>query len=296
MKPGVVFPQTEIGTDPGFIRDYAVAIEEVSFDHLVLYDHVTGSPPERFDVSRLPFSEPAYTDSSAFHEPFVLFGFLAAATRRLELVTGVLVAPQRQTVLIAKQAAAADVLSGGRVRLGIGLGWNYTEYEALNEDFYTRGRRISEQIEVMRRLWSEPLVTYTGRWHQLDRVGINPLPVQHPIPIWLGGTAEAVLRRIADYADGWFPQFTPSEEGRATVERLNRYIIKSGRTPSDVGMEARMSLRGANENRWVDRACEWRDFGATHLSVSTMKTGLTTPNQHLEAVCRFKQAVAAAGM
>lgn len=289
MRLGVVFPQSGIGNDPSFIRDYATAIEEAGYDHVVIFDHVTGSPPERFDASRLPFPEPAYTHESPFHEPFVLFGFLAAATRRLELVTGVLIAPQRQTVLIAKQAAAVDLLSGGRLRLGVGLGWNYTEYEALNEDFRTRGRRIGEQIEVMRRLWTEPVVSFEGQWHRLDRVGINPLPVQRPIPVWFGGMAEPVLRRIAAIGDGWFPQFTPSDAGRGLIERLHRYIREADRDPASVGIEGRMTLRGDEPDPWLERARQWRALGVSHLTVNTMGVGLTTPRSHLEAALRFKR-------
>ena len=289
MRLGVIFPHSVIGNDPAFIRDYAIALEEAGYDHLVVFDHVTGSPPERFDVSRLPFPEPAYTHESPFHEPFVLFGFLASVTRKLELATGVLIAPQRQTVLIAKQAAAADVLSGGRVRLGVGLGWNYTEYEALGEDFHTRGRRISEQVEVMRRLWTEPVVTFQGKWHHLDRVGINPLPVQRPIPVWFGGMADAVLRRVAAIGDGWFPQITPSDEGRAIVDQLHRYIREAGREPASVGIEGRMTLRGTEPERWMERVQQWQAMGVTHFSINTMGTGLQEPEQHLNAVLRFKR-------
>jgi probable F420-dependent oxidoreductase len=296
MRLGVIFPQNGIGNDPAFIKDYAVALEGAGYDHLTVYDHVTGSPPERFDSSRLPFPEPAYTDQSPFHEPFVLYGFLAAVTRTLELVTGVLVAPQRQTVLIAKQAAALDVLSGGRLRLGVGLGWNYTEYEALNEDFHTRGRRLDEQITLMRRLWTAPLVSFEGRWHHIDRVGINPLPVQRPIPVWLGGSAEAMVQRVGRLGDGWFPQFVPSPEGKATLERLHGYIRAAGRDPAAVGIEARMSLRGADPARWVERARQWREVGATHLSVSMLGSGLASPAEHLRAALAFRQAAYAEGL
>lgn len=294
MKLGVVFPQTEIGTDPAAIRDYAQAVEEAGYHHLLVYDHVLGALPERFEGASLGFRRPPYTHESPFHEPMVLFGYLAGLTRRLELVTGILILPQRQTALVAKQAAAVDVLSGGRLRLGVGIGWNFTEYEALNEDFHTRGRRIEEQIAVLRRLWTEPVVTFTGRWHHLDRVGINPLPVQRPIPIWMGGMAEPVLQRVARLADGWFPQFSPSEEARATVERLRGYIRAAGRDPAAVGIEGRMSVtRGAPEE-WVERAEAWRALGATHLSVNTMGGGFTSPQQHIDAVRRFKEAMDAA--
>src|SRR5262245_21096486 len=190
MKIGVVFPQTEIGNDPAVIRDYAQAAEGAGYAHLLVFDHVLGAKEERFATLG---RRPPYTDQSAFHEPFVLFGYLGAVTQRLELVTGIVILPQRQTALVAKQAAAVDVLTGGRLRLGVGIGWNHVEYESLNEDFRTRGRRVAEQIAVMRKLWTEPTVTFKGEYHRFDRAGINPLPVQRPIPVWIGGMAEPVL-------------------------------------------------------------------------------------------------------
>ena len=229
MKLGVVFPQTEIGTDPAVIRDYAQASESAGYDHLLVFDHVLGGKLERFDkLGRTP----PYTDQSPFHEVFVLFGYLAACTRRLELVTGIVILPQRQTALVAKQAAAVDVLTGGRLRLGVGIGWNHVEYEALNEDFHTRGRRVSEQIAVMRKLWTEPVVNFKGSYHHLDRAGINPLPVQRPIPVWMGGMAEPVLKRVAEISDGWFPQFQPGDEASHTLDRVRAYIYKGGGSPA----------------------------------------------------------------
>jgi probable F420-dependent oxidoreductase len=226
MRLGVVFPQTEIGSDPAVIRDYAQAAESAGYDHLLVFDHVLGGKLERFDkLGR----RPPYTDESPFHEVFVLFGYLGACTQRLELVTGIVILPQRQTALVAKQAAAVDVLTGGRLRLGVGIGWNHVEYEALNEDFHTRGRRVSEQIAVMRKLWTEPLVTFKGSFHHLDRAGINPLPIQRPIPVWMGGMAEPVLKRVAQISDGWFPQFQPGDEASHTLgSRPCAYMKESG--------------------------------------------------------------------
>ncbi len=289
MKLGVVFPQTEIGEDPAAIRDYARAVEGAGYNHLLAFDHVLGADPARFAgsaVTRAP-----YTSTSQFHEPFVLFGYLAAVAPRLELVTGVIILPQRQTALVAKQAAAVDILTGGKLRLGVGIGWNFTEYEALHEDFHTRGRRIAEQIQVMRRLWTEPLVTFEGKWHHIDRMAIAPLPVQRPIPVWMGGRAEPVLKRLAKVADGWFPQFEPSDEARATLERLRGYIRDAGRDPSAVGIEGRMSVATTGPDEWAARAQAWRDLGATHLSVNTMGAGFTSPQQHIDAVLRWKEAV-----
>lgn len=293
MKLGVVFPQTEIGNDPAAIRDYAQAVEEAGYHHLLVYDHVLGALPERFEGATLGF-RPPYTHESPFHEPMVLFGYLAGLTRRLELVTGVLILPQRQTALVAKQAAAVDVLSGGRLRLGVGIGWNFTEYEALNEDFHTRGRRIEEQVEVLRRLWTEELVTFHGRWHHLERVGLNPMPVQRPIPIWMGSyttPVERVIQRIARLADGWFPQFPPNEEFRALLERLRGYARAAGRDPASIGLDVAINVARGTPEEWLEQAQAWEALGATHLAASTMGAGYTSPQQHLDAMLRWKQVM-----
>jgi probable F420-dependent oxidoreductase len=287
MKLGVVFPQTEIGSDPAVVRDYAQAAEGMGYAHLLVFDHVVGADPNRPGGFRGP-----YTHESQFHEPFVLFGFLAGLTQKLELVTGILIAPQRQTVLIAKQAAEVDVLSGGRLRLGIGVGWNEVEYEALNENFHDRGRRIEEQVEVLRALWTQPVVNFHGKYHHITAAGINPLPVQRPIPIWMGGMSEPVLKRIARLADGWFPQFQPGDEARAILERLRGYIRAAGRPIEAVGIEGRVSVGQVPEERWAQVAGAWRDLGATHLSVNTMNAGFTSPQQHIDAVRRFLEATA----
>src|SRR4051812_2145062 len=190
VRLGVVFPQVEVGADPGGVRAFAQAAEELGYDHLLAYVHVLGA-----DTTDRPDWPGPYRAEDQFHEIFVLFGYLAAVAPGLELVAGVLVLPQRQTALAAKQAAEIDLLTGGRFRLGVGLGWNYVEFEALGEDFTNRGRRSEEQIEVMRRLWTEPVVDFEGTWHRIPRAGINPLPVQRPIPVWIGASAEPALRR-----------------------------------------------------------------------------------------------------
>jgi probable F420-dependent oxidoreductase len=288
MQIGVVFPQTEIGSDPSVIRDYAQAVEGAGYQHLLVFDHVLGGKLERFEkLGR----RPPYTDQSSFHEPFVLFGFLGAVTERLELVTGIVILPQRQTALVAKQAAAVDVLTRGRLRLGVGIGWNHVEYEALNEDFHTRGRRVSEQITVMRKLWTEPVVTFDGAYHHIDRAGINPLPVQRPIPVWMGGAVEPVIKRVAEISDGWFPQFQPGDEAKQTLDRLRGYIQAAGRSPSAVGIEGRFALSIGGPTEWVQRAREWRALGATHLSVNTMNSGLASPRDHIDAALKMKQAL-----
>jgi probable F420-dependent oxidoreductase len=291
MRIGAIFPQTEIGADPGVIRDYAQAVEGMSFSHILVYDHVLGANTETRPGWRGP-----YTHETMFHEPFVLFGYLAALTTKVELVTGVIILPQRQTALVAKQAAEVDVLSGGRMRLGIGVGWNPVEYQALGEDFATRGARSVEQIEVLRRLWTAPSVTFTGRWHHIEAAGINPLPVQRPIPIWIGGQADAVLRRVARLGDGWFPQIPPDELARDLVSKLHDYIHAAGRLISAVGIEARLSLSQVpDEVEWRPYAERWRALGATHLDVNTMGLGYTTVRQHLDELQRVKAALDAGG-
>ncbi|MDQ6673765.1 MAG: LLM class F420-dependent oxidoreductase, partial [Chloroflexota bacterium] len=207
MQIGVVFPQLEIGSDPAGVRAYAQAVQALGFKHLIVYDHVVGADPASY-----PGWSGPYTHQSQFHEPFVLFGYLAAVAPELELVTGVIILPQRQTVLVAKQAAEVDVLTSGKLRLGIGIGWNTVEYEALGMDFHNRGRRLEEQIELMRRLWTEPAVTFEGRYQRVTAAGLNPLPVQRPIPVWIGASAEPAIKRAAELADGFFPQ-RPLEGG-----------------------------------------------------------------------------------
>jgi probable F420-dependent oxidoreductase len=286
MKLGVTFPQTEIGSDPTLVRDYAQAAEGLGYDHLIVFDHVLGANAG----SRTDWRG-AYRHTDMFYEPFVLFGYLAEVTKRIELVTAVIILPQRQTALVAKQAATIDVLSGGRLRLGVGIGWNDVEYEALGENFHDRGRRSEEQIEVMRALWTNELVTYEGRWHKITDAGINPLPVQRPIPIWFGGGADPLLRRVARMGDGWFPQVRPDEQGRAHIEKMWEYARLEGRDLSSIGIESRVSIgRGTAEE--AGQVAAWKDLGATHVSVNTMNAGLESPQAHIDAIGRFKDAVA----
>ncbi len=212
MQLGAVFPQTEIGADPAAVRDFAQAAEAMGYEHLLVFDHVLGADPSKRESWDRPYS---HTDM--FHEPFVLFGYLAAFTETIQMTTGILILPQRQTALVAKQAAAVDVLTGGRLRLGVGIGWNDVEYEALGENFANRGRRSEEQIELMRLLWTQDVVDFQGRYHKVTHAGINPLPVQRPIPIWFGGGAPKVVERIGRLGDGWFPQFQPDSAGQEQI-------------------------------------------------------------------------------
>lgn len=283
MQLGAIFPQTEIGSDPGVIREYAQAVEAMGYHHILAYDHVLGA-----DITHRPGWQGPYTSQTMFHEPFVLFGYLAAITQHMELVTGVLILPQRQTALVAKQAAEVDVLNRGRTRVGVGVGWNPVEYGALNEDFHDRGARSAEQIQVLRALWTNEAITFNGRWHHIDAAGINPLPIQRPIPIWLGGSSEATLKRVAQLGDGWFPQVAPDDQARSMIERLRGYIRDAGRAESAVGIEARLTLSQTPEDRWVAYMEGWRALGATYLTVSTMGLGFTTIAQHLHALQQVK--------
>ena len=290
MQIGVVFPQLEIGNDPVAIRDYAQAAESLGYDHLLVYDHVLGANRETHEWLRGPYRHP-----DAFHEPFVLFGYLAGLTQKIELVTGILILPQRQTALVAKQAAEVDVLSGGRLRLGIGIGWNSVEYGALNEDFTNRGRRSEEQIEVMRALWTNDLVTFKGRWHTITDAGINPLPVRRPIPIWFGGYHDRVLRRIGKIGDGWIIAGggnIPTPEVTSAVDRVKQYTKDAGRDPSAMGFEKVVGYGDSTLGKGVETVREWEDAGVTHLSLNTMNSGLTTPSDHMNAIRRFKEALA----
>ena len=289
MQIGVVFPQLEIGNDPAAIRDYAQTAESLGYDHLLVYDHVLGANRDTHGWLRGPYRHP-----DAFHEPFVLFGYLAGLTKKIELVTGILILPQRQTALVAKQAAEVDVLSRGRLRLGIGIGWNSVEYEALNEDFTNRGRRSEEQIEVMRALWTNDLVTFKGRWHTITDAGINPLPVQRPIPIWFGGYDDRVLRRIGRIGDGWIIAGggnSPTPEVTSAVQRVKEYTQDAGRDPSAMGFEKVIGYGDSTLGKGAETVSEWEDAGVTHLSLNTMNSGLDTPSDHITAIRRFKEAL-----
>lgn len=283
MQLGVVFPQTEIGADPGAVRAYVEAAEHAGYAHLLVYDHVLGADPNRPGGFRGP-----YTHETMFHEPFVLFGHLAAITSRLELVTGVLILPQRQTALVAKQAAEVDVLSGGRLRLGVGVGWNAVEYEALGENFHDRGRRIEEQVALIRRLWRDPVVTFNGHYHTITKAGLNPLPPRPDIPIWMGGMHERVLHRIGRVADGWFPQLRDPAELAGPLDRIHAAARAAERKPEEIGVEARIAI-GGDVDEEVALAGAWERAGATHLSVNTMGRGLKTPADHIEAIEHFKE-------
>jgi probable F420-dependent oxidoreductase len=266
MRVGAVFPQTEIGSDPADVRRWATTVEDLGYDHVLAYDHVLGAGTD----TRPGWQ--GYTSDTLFHEVFVLYGYLAAVTSRVELVTGVLILPQRQTALVAKQAAEVDVLSGGRLRIGIGVGWNPVEYEALGESFKDRGVRSEEQIALLRELWAAPLVTFEGRWEQVDNAGINPRPV-----------SDRTLRRVARIGDGWLPNAAPAE-GAEMVERLRGYALGAGRDPADIGLEPRLNLATVPPAERAGYVAAWQRLGATHLTVATMGAGYTTLDDHLGAL------------
>ena len=284
MKIGMVFPQTEIGNDPVIIRDYAQTTEGLGCSHVLVYDHVLGANPQRPGGWSGP-----YTYLTPFHEVFVLLGYLAAVTRQLGLATGVIILPQRQTALVAKQAASLDVLSGGRLRLGVGLGWNEVEYTALNENFHNRGKRMDEQVALMRRLWTDPLVDFQGKWHTIPDAGLNPLPIQRPIPIWFGGNAEAALRRLARLGDGWIALHRRAAEARPALAMLERFLEEAGRSRSQVGLEVRISYETGDPKAWETALREWQAEGATHISFNSMGSGFTTPQEHIQAIRKFAQ-------
>jgi probable F420-dependent oxidoreductase len=263
---GAVFPTTEIGSDPVAIRDWAQAAESLGFDHAITYDHVLGA----VHADREPRLMGPYTENDPFHEPFVLFGFLAAVTTRLGLVSGVIILPQRQTALVAKQAAEVDALSGGRLRLGVGTGWNWVEYDALGERFDDRGQRFDEQVELLRRLWREPIVDFQGDHHRIDRAGILPLPGRD-IPVWFGAMSDVAIRRAARIGDGVLFATKPSRV-RRLHELLKQGVEAAGREQSAVGVEAIIDFADGPDV-WREEIELWREAGGTHLSIRAMDTG-----------------------
>ena len=281
MRLHAVFPQTEIGPDPRDVASFGRAVEEIGYDGIVAYDHVLGAHPDRPGGWTGP-----YTHETQFHEVFVLLGYLAAITTRVQLSPGVLILPQRQTALVAKQASAVDVLSHGRLRLGVGIGWNAVEYESLGMDFHDRGKRVEEQIALLRELFVHEVVDFTGTWHRIDRAGLNPMPVQRPIPIWMGADVERAVRRIARLGDGWFSHLKPDADGAAKLDQFREWVREAGRDPANVGLEGRIQARSAPDT-WARSAEAFAAMGMTDLELATMGAGYRALDEHLEALRRF---------
>jgi probable F420-dependent oxidoreductase len=285
MQVGVVFPQTELGGDVGAVRAYGEHVEALGYRHILAFDHVVGADP----LVHTGWDGP-YDVQTTFHEPMVLFGFLAGVTRSLEFVTGVIIVPQRQTVLLAKQAAEVDLLSSGRFRLGVGIGWNKVEYDALGEDFGNRGKRSEEQIELMRRLWTEQSVTFDGKYHTVTGAGLAPLPAQRPIPVWIGANSPRGLERAGRIADGWFPMVVPGPALDAAREVVDRAAVDAGRDPKDLGMEAWVKWQGSADDV-AAKVDKWDKVGASHISINTMGAGLKTVDDHLAALTAVADAL-----
>jgi probable F420-dependent oxidoreductase len=286
MEIGAVLPHNEIGTDPGAIKAYLQGVEEMGFTHLLVYDHVLGA-----DRNRPGGFSGAYDKDVAFHEPLTFFAFGAACTSTLEFVSTVMILPQRQAVLVAKQAAEVAVLSGNRVRLGVGTGWNKIEYDALNERFDNRGRRQAEQIELMRRLWAEDAVDFAGEFHSVEMAGINPRPTR-PIPIWFGGSAPALIERCARLGDGWMPLGSPNDKSQAVLDAIAARRTELGLSMDGFGVQAQAQYAGGSPERWRSHRDKWASLGATHLALATHNAGPTDPDGHLARLREYRDAIA----
>ena len=295
MKLGVTLPLTDIGGDPATVRLFAQAAEAAGYDHLSAPDHVLG-----VNIASRPHWGARNTSADLFHDPFVLFGFLSSCTTRIGFSTQVLILPQRQTVLVAKQAASLDVLSAGRLRLGIGIGWNEVEFVGLNEEFHNRGRRSEEQVRVMQALWAEPHVKFDGEWHHIDDAGINPLPIPRRIPIWFGGHHDLTLRRLAKWGDGWIMNAYPAgAAAQADFAKLRAYAEQAGRDPASIGVDVWVSVGDGNEASWREEVEFWKNAGVTHLTLNTtfqrnhhLRIASRSVQAHLSALMRYREAVA----
>lgn len=292
MELGAVYPQAEIGNDPGFIRHFAQAVEAAGFGYLTAFDHILGAEAARFDGPIGGFPTPPYLIDDPFHEIFSLFSFLAGVTERLQFRPRVLILPQREPVLVAKQAATLDRLSGSRLVLGVGVGWNFAEYQALGADFTVRGRHLDEEIELLRTLWANHSVTFDGRWHHLDRVGINPRPARGSIPLWIGsGSQERSLQRVARSGDGWIALLTPQEDLPGSVERLRTLRAGAGRDPADMPVEILMPVAAGSPDDWARNLDALGRAGVTHVCVATGRGMGRSPQEHLDRLLEAHQAL-----
>jgi probable F420-dependent oxidoreductase len=286
MQTGAVLSQNELGPDLAGVRDYAQAVQDMGYDFVVTTDHVVGA-----EAADHPQLERVFSIDSYLREPLMLGAFLACAAPQLGQLTSVVILPQRQTVLTAKQAADLDLMTGGKLRLGVGIGWNPIEFEALGMAFATRARRFEEQIQLMRKLWTERVVTFDGRFDTIKAAGINPRPMQQPIPVWIGASAEAAIKRATRIADGFLP-LRPLEGGwQTTIDKIHAWLQQAGRDPSTFGLEGRLDAREGTPDDWRKVVEMWRGFGASHLSVST--TGLGAgPQAHIERLRQVRQVLA----
>jgi probable F420-dependent oxidoreductase len=296
MKLGVALPIVDIGGEPAAIREFAQAAEAIGYHGIAAPDHVLGVNV----ASRPGWTQPRARSTDLYHDPFVLFGFLAGCTGIGDFSTQVLILPQRQTVLVAKQAACLDVLSGGRFRLGIGVGWNDIEFAGLNENFHNRGRRSEEQVEIMQALWAEPYATFKGRWHTIEDAGINPRPGSGRVPIWYGGHAEATLCRVVKWGDGWMPlAYAPGEEAGTAFDKLRRTAEEAGRDPATIGIDTRVSAGAGAEADWRREVQLWKSLGVSHLTLANYyesghlhRISGRTLSDHIAAMRRYWHAVA----
>ena len=285
MEFGAVLPHNEIGTDPGAIKAYLQGVEAAGCTHLLIYDHVMGG-----DRNREGGFEGVYDKDTAFHEPFTFFAFAAAVTERIDLVSTVLILPQRQTVLVAKQAAEVALLSGNRLRLGVGTGWNKLEYQALNETFTNRGRRQAEQVDLMRKLWSEDSLTYHGEFHTIEGASINPRPSK-TIPIWFGGSSSALLERCGRLGDGWMPLGGANAKSGAALDVIREHRVAAGKSMEGFGVQAQAQYAGGTPERWRAHSASWQSMGATHLALATHNAGPTDVDGHLARLHEYLAAV-----
>lgn len=283
MKLGVTFPQTQMGSDPVAIREYVQAIEDMGYDYVLTYEHVLGANPAHYDDGR----HFVYTHEDAFHDPFVLYSWLTGLTSTLEFVTGILILPQRNTAVVAKQSATLTILSGGRFRLGVGVGWNEAEMVGCGYDFGTRGRRMDEQVELLQKLWTEPLVDFKGEFHTVEQMGINPLPTK-PTPLWFGGSADPVLKRMAKHGAGWIPPSTSPDKMQATVTKMRGFLEDAGRNPAEFGMDVRINPAGHAPSEWETYIRGWLDHGMTHLCVNTTQQDNPLLDENMQLLIRFK--------
>ncbi len=292
MKVGAVYPQVETGGSPDALDKIGLAVESLGYDSLLMYDHVVGAE----HAGRDPALWGPYTDKDPFHDPFTAFSYLAGITKRIEFVTGILILPQRQTVLVAKQATDLDLLSRQRLTLGVGSGWNYVEYDALGEDFHTRGKRMDEQIPYLRRLWGEPLVSFDGTFDKIERGNIIPRP-KRQIPIFCGGFGEAPYRRAARMADGFIFAAGLKESALPGLKRIHELLVEAGRPVAGFGAHLILqdkTGRGLDIPETVDTLLRWRDVGGTHASVGTMYRDYRTPEEHIDFLAEAKQRYDAA--